>query len=141
MGQQQYGMSTLQQQGQTQNQNAQNARQRQQQTYGTQTSGTNQATAIGAAADNANKSRPGIFDKIVGGVTGAVGALGGGEGMKAIGLADGGVVTKPTYALIGEDGPEAVVPLGGYRARAKTRPSLAMGKEQVRRPRFYGQAA
>ena len=28
-------------------------------------------------------------------------------------LADGGVVTKPTLAVIGEEGPEAVVPLEG----------------------------
>lgn len=32
--------------------------------------------------------------------------------IKAIPLAEGGIVTKPTYALIGEAGPEAVVPLG-----------------------------
>ena len=31
-------------------------------------------------------------------------------------LAKGGVVSKPTLALIGEDGPEAVVPLGKKNA-------------------------
>lgn len=36
-------------------------------------------------------------------------------------LAKGGIVAKPTVALIGEDGPEAVVPLG-----AKNRPKGAM---------------
>jgi SLT domain-containing protein len=33
-----------------------------------------------------------------------------GEGFPA--LAAGGIVRKPTFALIGESGPEAVVPLG-----------------------------
>ena len=42
--------------------------------------------------------------KAVGGVVG--GAL------KSVGLASGGIVTEPTLALIGEAGPEAVVPLG-----------------------------
>jgi hypothetical protein len=32
---------------------------------------------------------------------------------KLIGLADGGIVTSPTLAMIGEAGPEAVVPLNG----------------------------
>jgi hypothetical protein len=148
MGQQQYGMGVLQNQGQTQNQNAENARQRQQQTYGTQTSGTNQATAIGAQADNAAKSRPGLLQKIVSGVTGAVGIASGlpgaaaGVSKAASYLADGGVVglDGPELAVVGEEGPEMVTPLS-YRSTAKVRPSAAMGKEQVRRPRFYGQAA
>lgn len=56
-------------------------------------------------------------------------------------MADGQVVTKPTLALVGENEPEMVVPLG-YRARAKTRPSMAFGNETAskRRP-FYGEAA
>jgi len=33
--------------------------------------------------------------------------------IKAEGFAQGGIVTKPTLAMIGEQGPEAVVPLGG----------------------------
>jgi hypothetical protein len=37
------------------------------------------------------------------------GAIGG--ALKAIGLAEGGIVTSPTYALVGEEGPEAVIPL------------------------------
>ena len=35
-------------------------------------------------------------------------------------MADGGVVTKPTFALIGEAGPEAVVPLRGTAAIGST---------------------
>jgi hypothetical protein len=36
-------------------------------------------------------------------------------------LATGGIVTRPTLALIGESGPEAVVPLGatGFEASAE----------------------
>lgn len=30
-------------------------------------------------------------------------------------MADGGIVTRPTFAMIGEDGPEAVIPLKGNR--------------------------
>ena len=41
--------------------------------------------------------------------SGVGGFLGGAA--KAIGLAEGGVVTKPTHALVGESGPEAVIPL------------------------------
>lgn len=50
-------------------------------------------------------------------------------------MSDGKVVTKPTLAVLGEDGPEAVVPMG-YRAKAKTRPSLASGGRSA-----YGQVA
>lgn len=49
----------------------------------------------------------GMFDGIPG--AGSVGAIVG----KIPGFADGGIVTKPTLALIGEKGPEAIVPLGG----------------------------
>ena len=45
---------------------------------------------------------------IVGGVVGSVGGF-----FKSVipGLASGGIVTKPTLAVIGEAGPEAVIPL------------------------------
>ncbi len=56
--------------------------------------------------------------------------------------ADGQIVDKPTVALLGENGPEQVTPLT-YRAQAKSRPSVVMGKERIRRPmyRMYGEAA
>jgi len=58
-------------------------------------------------------------------------------GVEGIGEAmeNGGVVVKPTLALIGERQPEAVVPLG-YRSQAKVRPSAAMAKSAGRR--YYG---
>jgi hypothetical protein len=37
-----------------------------------------------------------------------------GGAFSAIGLATGGIVTKPTLAVVGEAGPEAVVPLKGF---------------------------
>jgi hypothetical protein len=36
-----------------------------------------------------------------------------GGALKTIGLASGGIVSEPTLALIGEAGPEAVIPLSG----------------------------
>ena len=35
-------------------------------------------------------------------------------------MAEGGIVTQPTLALIGEAGPEAVVPLNGFSSGAQT---------------------
>ena len=39
---------------------------------------------------------------------------------KPPGLAEGGIVTEPTLALIGEAGPEAVIPLNKFNSRAET---------------------
>ncbi len=47
-----------------------------------------------------------------------------------IGLAGGGVITKPTYALVGEAGPEIVMPLSQYesqRSQQTTQPSTMTG--------------
>jgi hypothetical protein len=50
----------------------------------------------------------GAFKRIPG-----VGAIGGFlGGINIPGLADGGIVTRPTLAMVGEKGPEAVIPLG-----------------------------
>jgi phage-related protein len=62
-----------------------------------------------------------LVGKIIGGITGAasgigsaiLGAIPGGGIIKNIlPFADGGIVTRPTVGLIGEAGPEAVIPLG-----------------------------
>ena len=68
-------------------------------------------TALGFIGDliNAIKSIPGV-----GAIGGAIGAVGGFLG-NIPGLAEGGIVSSPTLALIGEAGPEAVVPLDRYR--------------------------
>ena len=41
-----------------------------------------------------------------------------GGALNAIGLATGGIVTKPTLAVVGEAGPEAVIPLKGFGTAA-----------------------
>ena len=50
----------------------------------------------------------GVGGAIVTAILGTIGAV------KAVALAEGGVVTKPTNALIGEAGPEAVLPLSKF---------------------------
>lgn len=122
-----------------QSQNQQNEAGRQVSTYGTMAGAGNAATGqvIGAS------QTPSKFDRIVGGIAGLAGAYGGLSGaVKAAGgAADGGIFTEPTSVVIGENGPEAVVPIGEYRATAKARPSIAMGKQPVARRRFYGEVA
>lgn len=111
------------------NANEEAARNRQQQTFSTTTSGGNQATNSLVTADQ----KPGLLEKIAGTAIGAAGAAS--KFIKP--KADGGVITEPTLAVVGEDGPEMVVPVG-YRASAKVRPSM-IPKPQGRR--FYGEAA
>lgn len=56
----------------------------------------------------------------------------------AMGAADGAIFTKPTEVKMGPH--EAAVPLG-YRARAKTRPSMAMPVvNEIQKRRMYGGA-
>lgn len=99
INQQNTGIGIQQQSQQQQNQNAQNAYNRQLGVYGTQTSGSGQATNAGVQASQT----PSTLDKVIGGIGGAVGALGA--------LDDGAVIDQPTVATLGEQGPEAVVPL------------------------------
>jgi hypothetical protein len=60
----------------------------------------------------------GAVSSVVEGVGSVVSSVGGAisSGISAIGsffgLAEGGIVTRPTVALVGEAGPEAIVPLG-----------------------------
>jgi hypothetical protein len=82
-----------------QNANAQNALGLQQQAYGTQTSGT---TAAGNTAEQASQT-PTEWDKVMGGI--------------ASFLDEGGV--GGTDAVIGENGPEKVVQIDGYRAQPR----------------------
>lgn len=50
-------------------------------------------------------------------------------------MASGGIVTKPTVALIGEAGPEAVVPLGQYQPPG-VNPNEQLADSQYRDPRY-----
>ena len=68
------------------------------------------AGAANAALDALDKVTAGKARKTIGGIIGKqlLGPLG-----SIPGFADGGIVTSPTLAMIGEAGPEAVVPLNG----------------------------
>lgn len=73
------------------------------------------ATRAGAVGRNTGnkiqaEGTPGKGERIVSGIIGAAGSVAGGW---LGGKAQGGVVTQPTYALVGEAGPEAIVPLTG----------------------------
>lgn len=96
LGQQDQALGYYTGQNQQANQNAQNAYNRQQQTYGTQTTGTNQAANIGLQASQT----PTGFDKTIGAIGGALSALD-----------DGAVVPGGAPAVVGEGGPERVVDL------------------------------
>ena len=76
--------------------------------------------ALGAAGGNSGDLITGPIGGAIQGATGGIGGInngGGGNIGRGIGvgipkLAAGGIVTGPTLALIGEAGPEAVIPLG-----------------------------
>ena len=54
------------------------------------------------------------------------GGNGGSGGDYDVALASGGIVTKPTRALIGEAGPEAVIPLARLRGRSTTTQTITV---------------
>jgi hypothetical protein len=102
-----------------------------------QNQGQTNAARVGSTGNliGANGT-PGRGERIIGGVLGAAGGAaaawagaprGGGSGGGA--YEKGGVITKPTYALLGEHGPEAVVPLG-YEDEAEVLPSVALSAMQ-----------
>jgi hypothetical protein len=107
LAQQNQGLSYLQGQNAQANQNAQNALQRNEQTYGTQTGGTNQATG-----NQINASQtPSTFDKIMG-------FLGGLEdGVYIPHYEDGTEPAGGHHAIVGEGGPERIVNKYPYGAR------------------------
>jgi hypothetical protein len=91
----------------------------------------NAATTNFNNAYNARKARPGIAGRIIGAAVGAgTAALTGGATLGSVargalgGFAEGGVVTKPTLAIIGEAGPERVVPMHGHPSYQRPLPDL-----------------
>ena len=80
--------------------------------FGTQAGAMNTATSTGAQAAAQKDAQPGMFSKIIGGISGAAKAA-----STVMALADGGVVTEPTVVMIGERGPERVIPLQKERSR------------------------
>jgi phage-related minor tail protein len=84
--------------------------------------------AVKAAAGAVAAAVRSIMPDIGGMVSGAIGAIKG----FIPGLAHGGVVTSPTLALIGEAGPEAVIPLnraGGVGATYNITVHAGMGTD------------
>lgn len=112
---QQRGRDYYQGQDAQANQNAENSQNRQIQTYGTQSGATN--AAVGQQADAAKQ--PGTFSKIVSGVTGLIGAAGGGGGVRTAaagpGKADGRTGGSDELAVVGEEGPEWIGNLNGEK--------------------------
>jgi phage-related minor tail protein len=68
--------------------------------------------AIGGLGDWMLSAAAGFFSGLTSAVSNAVGSI---TSAKLPAMAGGGLVTKPTVALIGEAGPELVVPLSGIR--------------------------
>ena len=95
IGQQNQGLNYYQQQNAQSNQNAQNALGLQNQAYGTQTQGINGTLQ---AQEQASQN-PNLFTEIAGGLGGALSFLD-----------EGGMGEEP--AVVGEAGPEAIVPTG-----------------------------
>jgi hypothetical protein len=89
--------------------------------YGTQAGAGQSATNTQAKIEDAAASRPKWYDKLIGAAVGGAGALSS-LGYKP--FAQGGLVTEPTMALLGENGPEMVVPFSGQNAQLP--PSAAM---------------
>jgi hypothetical protein len=105
-------------QGQANN-NAQAGLDRRGNLYGTQGNLVGGSTRTKSVAEGTPGKGERIFAATLGGAQGAFSGAFGGGGEK------GGIVTKPTYMLLGEAGPEAVVPLG-LQDDSEVLPSLTM---------------
>jgi len=75
------------------------------------------ANAITGAAKTIWDALTGVITSAISHVKAAVNSIPViGSALSAIGLASGGLVTKPTFALVGEAGPEVVIPLADLTA-------------------------
>jgi hypothetical protein len=76
-----------------------------------------------------NPQQNSILSQFVGGVAGGAGGGAGSAAGSALGamLGEGGVVTKPTTALIGEHGPEVVMPVKDFIKKHGKRGGMAAG--------------
>jgi DNA-binding transcriptional regulator YdaS (Cro superfamily) len=120
------GAEQAQQQGAAQSDLA-----RQQQTYGVQAGSAGTAAGLGLQASQT----PSTWDKIMGGISGGLSAVGGF-------LGEGKVVTEPTLATVGDKGPEAIVPLSRGPAASSRKPANQRPPViPIRQRRAYGQAA
>ena len=98
IGQQNTGLNYYQGLQNQQNTNEQNALNRQQQNYSTESGGINNAGNIGLQASQT----PSTFDKVMGGIGGALSFLD-----------EGDISSDTTPAVVGENGPEKVVTMEG----------------------------
>ena len=121
-----------------QNQNAQNAANQQQQTYQTQSSGSNGAAQTGLAASQT----PSTFDKIIGGVGGALSFLdeGGvsGDGDDGAGIAQPGFIPNPATAPTGTPTSPTTMPFWQrfqHRMQAQQQPQSQGQQTQGGSPR------
>lgn len=81
------------------------------------------AEAIASQIASVMKSIPFPLNlAVVGGAIAAVSKL-----FSAIKLGEGGIVTRPTFAMVGERGPEAVIPLNQYPAQMALATAGTMG--------------
>lgn len=119
IGQQNVGLQNQNQKFSTFNNNQQGAYGRQLGAYGTQTSG--ETSTLGTQQDASQN--PSTFDKVAGAVGGALSFLDA-----------GGVVDQPTLATVGEQGPEAVVPLGGATPQTPQTPGFFSKLRQQAQP-------
>lgn len=78
---------------------------------------------IGKVTDLKNLNPAGFLGDIAGGVGGFFGGL--------PGLAEGGIVTNATAAIVGEDGPEVIVPLSAARRDRLFELARASGLDQI----------
>lgn len=120
-GQGQYRSGLATQQGMAQ-QGTQAAQQTQAGVYGTQTSGLNTNTQGQAAFENGKASFGDQFLGALGSTLGKGIGTAATAGLNPTTHAEGGVINKPETAIVGESGPELVVPLGG-RYKSKWKPS------------------
>lgn len=77
------------------------------QNFGTQTGAANTSTNTAGTIANSKAGQPSVLGQVLGGVSAAAGAF----------LEDGGVITEPTEATLGENGPEAVVPASSLQPK------------------------
>lgn len=79
---------------------------------------TGQLAGTGAQIVSGAQNQPGMGERILGAGLGAAGGI----LSAAASFEDGGVVTRPTSAVLGESGPEMVVPLSGAGGSQDSRP-------------------
>jgi len=106
MAQRNKGAEGLTQQQQIRTGNANTERGQQVQTFGTTGQLANQSTQTVGQVQN----QPGTAERIFGGILGAASGVAS-AGLTAGAFEEGGIVTHPTDGILGESGPEMVVPM------------------------------